>query len=441
MSNLESDKVPITFRDVAAYFSEEEWKLLHEWQKELYRNVMKEIQQAFISLGPLIATSVFALRAENSGDLCHVDLQDTKRRQPTNNSGDEIIRSSDVQFEKLRNDEQCLNDPQASGGRESNYCFDTGLQPSNADNILRLEQELQVHLKGHHTSAGTECSMSPSLGVQSSVKPAEQQQLNSWGKGYNNCERFPEGSSNLEIGNHHINYPEANEYSGSEYGSSFIQRPNFVMHQLSPTKPISHTWTASAKDLSEASAGSSHPQMHTGLKLSKCSQCGQFFSQSENEISQQQPTNGLSLNTCNGCKKSSTQSKPMNKQMGGRPYVCSECGKGFRQSQSLSNHKRLHTGEKPYSCSDCGKSFRQLQTLTTHQRTHTGEKPFTCKLCGKCFSDVANLIRHQRIHTGERPFQCNECSKRFNRRGHLIRHKRTHMGKRRLANTPLTSLG
>ncbi|XP_069506427.1 zinc finger protein 282-like isoform X2 [Ambystoma mexicanum] len=63
----------LTFRDVAARFSEEEWKLLHEWQKELYRNVMKEIEQVLTSLGPLIAISVFSLRPKESKELLTVD--------------------------------------------------------------------------------------------------------------------------------------------------------------------------------------------------------------------------------------------------------------------------------------------------------------------------------------------------------------------------------
>ncbi|KAJ1190639.1 hypothetical protein NDU88_007377 [Pleurodeles waltl] len=79
MSRKKSDKVPVTFLDVAAYFSEEEWKLLHEWQKELYKNVMKEIQQAFLSLGPLIATAVFSLRHSEEEERCPLNNRHNKR--------------------------------------------------------------------------------------------------------------------------------------------------------------------------------------------------------------------------------------------------------------------------------------------------------------------------------------------------------------------------
>lgn len=44
-------QVTITFKDLAVRFSEEEWRLLEEGQREFYREVMRENYETLVSVG------------------------------------------------------------------------------------------------------------------------------------------------------------------------------------------------------------------------------------------------------------------------------------------------------------------------------------------------------------------------------------------------------
>ncbi|XP_029448351.1 protein ZNF783-like isoform X2 [Rhinatrema bivittatum] len=95
-----SAQVPVTFEDIAVYFSQEEWEDLEEWQKELYTIVMKENYQALISVGtgsptvtPVIISHIERgeepyIRDEPGSEergtgrsSCSDDLQPVSRRQ------------------------------------------------------------------------------------------------------------------------------------------------------------------------------------------------------------------------------------------------------------------------------------------------------------------------------------------------------------------------
>ncbi|XP_023592626.1 zinc finger protein 786 isoform X1 [Trichechus manatus latirostris] len=115
---------------------------------------------------------------------------------------------------------------------------------------------------------------------------------------------------------------------------------------------------------------------------------------------------------------------------GTRPFLCAQCGRRFTHRCKLREHERVHSGERPFQCAECDKTFRLKGILKAHQRTHSEERPFSCGQCGKGFTRQSKLTEHLRVHSGEKPFLCPECDRSFRLKGQLQSHQRLHTGER-----------
>ncbi|XP_023595064.1 zinc finger protein 891 [Trichechus manatus latirostris] len=174
-------------------------------------------------------------------------------------------------------------------------------------------------------------------------------------------------------------------------------------------------------------------QTHSGEKH-KCNQCGKAFKRISNRILHKRSHMGEKQYECKECRKlfhdSSTLRRHVRTHTGEKPYDCNLCGKAFSQKTSLKSHVRTHTGEKPYGCNQCGKSFGTSSYLIVHKRIHTGEKLYECSDCGKAFNTSSHLKVHKKIHTRESIYECNDCGKVFSGLSSLRMHVRTHTGEK-----------
>ncbi|KAJ1111631.1 hypothetical protein NDU88_008948 [Pleurodeles waltl] len=107
-----------TFQDASAFFSEDEWKLLQGWQKELYRNVMKEIHQALISLGPLIAATVSSLRGKDQQELFPLEHRSADTRTCIDPSSGNKLAEGDVLLRVTHKEPKCHPHPEDSEWRQ-----------------------------------------------------------------------------------------------------------------------------------------------------------------------------------------------------------------------------------------------------------------------------------------------------------------------------------
>ncbi|XP_033048987.1 zinc finger protein 12 isoform X3 [Trachypithecus francoisi] len=233
---------------------------------------------------------------------------------------------------------------------------------------------------------------------------------------------------------HQASHLEMKPYECSECGKSFCKKSKFIIHQRTHTGEKPYECNQCGKSFCQKGTLTVHQRTHTGEKPYECNECGKNFYQKLHLIQHQRTHSGEKPYECSYCGKSFCQKTHLTQHQrthsGERPYVCHDCGKTFSQKSALNDHQKIHTGEKPYECSECGKTFCQNSALNRHQRTHTGEKAYECYECGKCFSQMSYLTIHHRIHSGEKPFECNECGKAFSRMSYLTVHYRTHSGEK-----------
>ncbi|KAM8927165.1 uncharacterized protein RCH25_007450 [Pelodytes ibericus] len=471
---VKQDKTSVRFNEVAMYFSEEEWRHLEAWQKQLYSSVMMEIHSNIVSLGYGIAFP------------------------------DVLCRIKEEQYPSIGKQEK-------STQRKS--CPSTSTSVLSPDVLFRIKIDDEAHWTGEHPTRNCSTKSSGKLGphhtVTSMNKEIEEDfcctVTKKFTPSFGNPMEIPvsdggETNQNLPSLNIERDWsPNPNKMGGSQ----LVFNPKFSLWikqveeptQCSPNQvpeddgaPNSYADDKEAKNLKSKMPSTSHPDKPPTAKDSS-----EHFSNEENADKKRQPTlqpKNLLLNKpesseegeesllsivlkranagslyvpsykyfnnyggseysgkrafyhstvpslqtpksdaiVNGSHKSLSSQQAVHDL--DKPYRCNSCEKCFKTVGILNVHSKTHTGVRPYQCNECGKGFRDNWNLKVHQKIHTGETPYKCPVCDKGFIQYATYMKHQRVHTGERPYACCYCDKCFTNSSNLVRHHRTHTGEK-----------
>nr|XP_033800938.1 zinc finger protein 2 homolog isoform X2 [Geotrypetes seraphini] len=451
----------VTFHDVAVYFSEEEWQLLEEWQKELYRNVMKEIHGALISLGYTILNSEVYFRIREESGMCF-KADDSERSKgikecTTSYPGvipDVLLRIKEENNEyytsqhisegwNVNNCPIAAEDPFSIKQEEEihptqycdierreqpNSCI-TSIPTASPYSLFTIKEEEEISFGKQQVSEGEGGVIDNPLGISTAnpdgLLPIKEEEEISFGE-QNVLGRIGGLIDNPATLDNEKDMPPENP----KLLETLSKEGEIEVFHWSEKKGISSHWrnaNISLENLLESNLPqyAGLPQdlqkelvpfvQHKAPKEGR-QDAGTDFEKSisnENQFMQHQRTR--IVNNTETYHWELVENPEENKrftEIDEENTACSDW-RGNCINQCISEKRGKNSkGDLP-KCTSSRESFSQKEELLGQEKMYTGQVPYSCSECGKGFSREGDLMQHQKTNKGEKLFACTKYKKSF----------------------------